>query len=496
MVCVRLFGDDNRLNSLTADCTLPYFVTQSEVGAYDTAGLANSAVVSGTLAYVADGAGGLQIVDISTPASPRLVGSLAAVSSARGIDLALYPLATTAAAQGSGGAGAQGNRGAGRGDANAPNPNGRPIVTTPTPSAPTSRSGGKPLPAPAALRHPERSAAQSKDVGMPGRSEPAGARAWDGAPLGLAGSACSSGHARWCGRRSPQHASTGRDLEFARIRRRHRHLAHLRGTWRRVRQGRNAVGSGDGRYVAFESFASNLVQQRHERCYRHLRARHGRRHDPAGVGCAGRPNADNASYNPAISADGCHVVFTSIASNLVADDTNERLDVFLYHCEDGAIERVSVDSDEAEATGGDSTSYNAAISADGRYVVFESNATNLVSGGSDSIADVYLRDTVAGATSRVFVNAEGGSITDSQPYPSISANGRCIGFRSGATDLVPGDTTWYWNDTRSFTIGCQGRSTGHPFRSRAPRATRRPPTSRLPPTTTAMPVGHVHVVFR
>ncbi len=100
-----------------------------------------------------------------------------------------------------------------------------------------------------------------------------------------------------------------------------------------------------------------------------------------------------------------------------------------------------------EATGGGpSTSYSAAISADGRYVVFESNATNLVSGGSDYIADVYLRDTVAGATSRPFVNAEGGSISDSQPYPSISANGRCIGFRSMATDLVEGDTTWYWND--------------------------------------------------
>ena len=69
-------------------------------------------------------------------------------------------------------------------------------------------------------------------------------------------------------------------------------------------------------------------------------------------------------------------------------------------------------------------------------MVFESNATNLVSGGSDSIADVYLRDTVAGATTRLFVNAEGGSITDSQPYPSISANGRCIGFRSGSTNLA------------------------------------------------------------
>ncbi len=93
----ELFGDDNRLNSLTADCTLPYFVTQSEVGAYDTAGLANSVVVSGTLAYVADGAGGLQIVDIATPSSPRLIGSLAAITSARGIDLAIYPFATGAA---------------------------------------------------------------------------------------------------------------------------------------------------------------------------------------------------------------------------------------------------------------------------------------------------------------------------------------------------------------------------------------------------------------
>ena len=66
------------------------------------------------------------------------------------------------------------------------------------------------------------------------------------------------------------------------------------------------------------------------------------------------------------------MVFTSVASNLVTSDTNGFADVFLYHCEDGALERVSVfDSDEVEVTGGDSISYNAAISADGRYVVFD-----------------------------------------------------------------------------------------------------------------------------
>ena len=125
MVCRSLFGDDNRLNTLTADCTLPYFVTQSEVGAYDTVGLANSAVVSGTLAYVADGAGGLQIIDISDPANPTLIGSLGAISSARGIDLALYPLATVRA---------HGQRQALR-RRRPLDPRGRPIVTTPTPSS-------------------------------------------------------------------------------------------------------------------------------------------------------------------------------------------------------------------------------------------------------------------------------------------------------------------------------------------------------------------------
>jgi hypothetical protein len=92
-----IFGEEDRLYGLTADCTLPGFVTQNEVGAYDTPGLAQGVAVTGSLAFVADGAAGVQIVDVSTPASPTLVSSVAAITSARGIALAGYPLSALSA---------------------------------------------------------------------------------------------------------------------------------------------------------------------------------------------------------------------------------------------------------------------------------------------------------------------------------------------------------------------------------------------------------------
>lgn len=100
--------------------------------------------------------------------------------------------------------------------------------------------------------------------------------------------------------------------------------------------------------------------------------------------------ANGPSFAPNISADGSFVVFHSDASNLVVGDTNGLTDVFLYELSSGAITRLSVDSLGQQAVGGGS--FEPAVSSDGRFVVFESNATNLVTGDAGGYRDVFLRD--------------------------------------------------------------------------------------------------------
>src|SRR6188508_1225456 len=95
----------------------------------------------------------------------------------------------------------------------------------------------------------------------------------------------------------------------------------------------------------------------------------------------------------AISADGRFVAFQSDASNLVAGDTNGLSDVFVRDRQNGTTERVSVSSNGAQA---DSSSGHAAISADGRWVAFYSYATNLVAGDTNGYADVFVRDRLTG----------------------------------------------------------------------------------------------------
>jgi len=101
------------------------------------------------------------------------------------------------------------------------------------------------------------------------------------------------------------------------------------------------------------------------------------------------------SRNPAISADGRYVAFESSASNLVPGDTNGTLDVFVHDRVTGETTRVSVASDGAQADG---RSERATISADGRYVAFESYSTNLVPGDTNAVGDVFVRDLHAGLT--------------------------------------------------------------------------------------------------
>src|SRR5207247_5673063 len=111
------------------------------------------------------------------------------------------------------------------------------------------------------------------------------------------------------------------------------------------------------------------------------------------------------SAGAALSADGRFVAFHSAATNLVAGDTNGTNDVFVHDRQTGITERVSVASD---GTQGNKASSYPALSADGRFVAFDSDATNLVAGGTNVTTDVSVRDRQTATTERVSV-ASGGT---------------------------------------------------------------------------------------
>jgi hypothetical protein len=147
--------------------------------------------------------------------------------------------------------------------------------------------------------------------------------------------------------------------------------------------------------------------------------------------------ADLDSWTAAISADGRFVAFSSDADNLVANDTNQKTDVFVHDRLTGATVRVSVDSNGNEA---DRASNSVAISADGGVVAFTSHATNLVPGDTNNATDVFVRDLLAGTTERVSVDSSGNEGDAESPGDvAISADGRFVAFQSNADDLVAND---------------------------------------------------------
>lgn len=147
---------------------------------------------------------------------------------------------------------------------------------------------------------------------------------------------------------------------------------------------------------------------------------------------------DGNSADAHTSADGRYVAFFSDASDLVPGDTNGDGDIFVRDTVAGTTERVSVSSDEEQADG---SSMQAAISDDGRYVVFVSFAPNLTNevDPTNTNSEVYLRDLEAGTTERITHAVGGGPSLGSSLQPSVSANGRFVSFFSHASDLVAGD---------------------------------------------------------
>jgi Tol biopolymer transport system component len=195
--------------------------------------------------------------------------------------------------------------------------------------------------------------------------------------------------------------------------------------------------SADGRYVAFHSSATNLVAGDTNGAFDvFVRDRQAGTTIRVSVSSAGLQGDGNSDY-PAISADGRYVAFRSLATNLVAGDTNGTYDVFVRDLQTSTTERVSVSTSGA---GGNLASYFPTISGDGRYVAFRSDAPNLVAGDMNVAADAFVRDRQLGTTELVSVSSAGAQANSYSYDPSISANGRYVAFWSNASNLVSGDT--------------------------------------------------------
>ena len=198
--------------------------------------------------------------------------------------------------------------------------------------------------------------------------------------------------------------------------------------------------SADGRYVAFISESNNLVPG-DTNGFKDLFIHDMNSGETRIVTLAADGSqANNNSYTPSISADGCYIVFESDASNLVQADTNEYADVFIHDQQTGETKRVSISSDGIQ---GNETSWFPSISSDGRYIVFESLANNLVPGDTNGYEDVFVHDQRTGEIRKVSVASDGSQGNDISWWPTISADGRYVAFQSSASNLVYGDINGY-----------------------------------------------------
>ncbi len=192
----------------------------------------------------------------------------------------------------------------------------------------------------------------------------------------------------------------------------------------------------DGRYVVFMSSADNLVLldiSGHENIF--MRDRElgtteliSMDSDEAAV--------NNNSEKPLVSTDGRYVVFESIATNLVASDSNATIDIFIRDRELGTTARLNVSTASVQANG---PSSQVSMSSDARYASFSSTATNLVASDGNGVIDVFVRDTLLNTTTILSVNNLGDEGDAGSADPKVSDNGTYIAFYSDATNLVGGD---------------------------------------------------------
>ena len=194
--------------------------------------------------------------------------------------------------------------------------------------------------------------------------------------------------------------------------------------------------SDDGRYVAFHSysdeFESGDTNHALDVFVHDQQTGETTRVSVNSYGTQGDGNSGGAS----ISGNGQYIVFESGATNLVSNDTNGKSDIFVHDFLSGQTTRVSEASDGAQ---GNSNSSLPSISSNGRFIAFSSDATNLVDGENHG-GDVFVHDRLTHQTTRVSVASDGAFGNGVSDYPDISANGRFISFNSKASNLVSDDT--------------------------------------------------------
>jgi len=195
--------------------------------------------------------------------------------------------------------------------------------------------------------------------------------------------------------------------------------------------------SADGQYVAFASSASNLVVGDSGNFDIYVRNLQTAQTTRVSVNSSGQ-KVIGSSGSPSISGDGRYVAFDSYSAELVSGDTNRTQDVFVHDRQTGQTTRVSVDSSGQQA---DAKSYAPSISRDGRYVAFASDASNLVVGDTNGKTDVFVHDQQTHRTTRVSVSSSGVQSNERSVDASISANGRYVAFTSwGNRFISSGDT--------------------------------------------------------
>lgn len=210
--------------------------------------------------------------------------------------------------------------------------------------------------------------------------------------------------------------------------------------------------SADGRIVVFESTATNLsARDENDQMdiYAHDRQTGSTR--LISVAVDGKA-ANGRSEHPAISGNGRYIAFTSYADNLVTGDTNDAADIFLFDRETGEIKLITKAIDGRPANG---ASYTPHISHSGRYITFSSVASNLVSDDNNTYADVFVVDVETSSTFLVSRSFDGAAANHMSLSPMLSGNGTTVVFQSLASNLVPEDTndTWdiFWVDLTTQT---------------------------------------------
>lgn len=210
------------------------------------------------------------------------------------------------------------------------------------------------------------------------------------------------------------------------------------GTQANMEDGSSGYGlSDDGFIVAFASVATNLVAgDTNGRSDIFIRDRPNNTTIRI-MGLAGaQPNG--SSYNPSVSGNGRYVAFRSDASNLVANDTNNRSDIFVFDRNTSVIERVSLSSEGAQANAG---SDRPVMTDNGRFVSFYSDASNLVDGDTNGAGDIFIHDRTTHITTLASVTS-GGTLANGPAgqFSALSDDGLLFAFESNASNIVPGDT--------------------------------------------------------